>query len=100
MTTTHAHRPTVVMDGPTALRRVGWLVAAVVTAWMAATIMAVAAVALGVALERDATAITVAGTGVLAALLFGRFWRIGHIDEPLVIGLLVCWAVTLGLLSL
>ena len=100
MTTTHLDRHTVVLDGPTVRRRLGWLIAAIVSAWMTATIMAVVAVALGVVLERDAAVITMVSTGVLAALLFGHFWRMSHIDEPLVLGLLFCWAVTLGLLSL
>ena len=68
---------------------------------MTATIIAVLAVTIGVATAADVSSITVIGTAVLAALLYRAFLRVWVvIDEPLVIGLLVCWAVTLGLLSL
>lgn len=100
MTATHPEHQPVVQVGPTVRRRIGWLIAACVMAWMAATIMAVVAVAVGVALPRDVALITLVCTGALAVLLSGHFWRIGHIDEPLVVGLLVCWSMTLWLLSL
>ena len=100
MTAIHPDVPTAVRVGPTARRRIGLLLAATTVAWMTATILAVAAAAIGAIPAKDALTITVICTVGLAALLSGHFWRLGHVDEPLVLGLLVGWAVTLGLLSL
>jgi hypothetical protein len=93
-------RHAIVGANPTARRRVGLFAAAVVTAWMTATIIAVVAVMIGAAPATSVTALTVVVTAGLAALLYRHFCHLGHIDEPLVLGLLFSWAVTLGLLSL
>jgi Mg/Co/Ni transporter MgtE len=99
MTATHIGH-TVVRVSQATRRRIVWLIGAIVTAWMTATIVAVMAVTIGTVAAADATTITVIGTAVMAAVLYGHFSRMGRVDEPLVIGLLICWAVTLGLLSL
>ena len=85
---------------PTVRRRLTWLLAAVATAWMTATIAAVIAVMTGITPATIVIVITVATTAVLATVLYRRFRRLGQVDEPLVMCLLVCWAVALGLLSL
>ena len=100
MTAIHRDAHAALRVGLTARRRVGLLLAATAVAWMTATIIAVAAAAIGAIPAKDAVTITVTCTVGLAALLSGHFWRLGHVDEPLVLGLLVSWAVTLGLLSL
>jgi len=85
---------------PTVRRRLGWLCAAVVTAWMTATIAGVIAVMCGITPAANVTVITVVSTAVFAVLLYRRFRHLGRVDEVVVLCLLVCWAMTIGLLSL
>ena len=100
MTTAKPDQRTIVRDDPTSSRRLGWLIVAIITGWMTATLVAVLAVAIRVAREGDVIAVTVFGTGLWTVVLFGRFWRLSRIDEPLVVALVACWSVTAILLSL
>jgi hypothetical protein len=99
MATIRIDRHSNVEANPSVRRRIGWFTAAVITAWMTASVMAIVA-AIGGAAPAGVTAFTVVATAGLAALLYRHFARLGHIDEPLIIALLICWALTLGLLLL
>ena len=85
---------------PEVRRRLAWLTAALVAGWMTATVIAVLATLADIAPGGEGTYTTAIGTAVVAAVLYGRFRHLGRIDEPLVLGLVICWAATLGLLSL
>ena len=63
-------------------------------------VLAVAAAAISAIHANDAMTVTVICTVGLGALLSGHFWRLGRVDQPLVLCLLVSWAATLVLLSL
>ncbi|MCY7416880.1 MAG: hypothetical protein LH650_00010 [Chloroflexi bacterium] len=95
-----SHKDMTVGIGPWLRQRLVWLFAALVSGWMAATIVAVLVVFTGMAPGVPVTVMIVAGTAIAATILYERFRRLGHIDEPLVLCLLIGWAMLLGLLSL
>jgi len=93
-------RDSILRVSPTAGRRLGWLIAATVIGWMTATIVVTVALLTGATPGSELTILTLIGTATIAAVLYGRFQRLGRVDEPLVLCLLICWAATMGLLSL
>jgi hypothetical protein len=91
---------TTVSIGPGVRQRLAWLLVALASGWMAATLIAVALASTGVAAGWSVLVTVIVATAIAGAALYERFRRLGHIDESLVAVLLVVWATMLGLLSL
>ena len=85
---------------PTVLRRFGWIVAAIGTAWMLSTLVTVVAAAIGAVSVVGGSVASAIGTVVLSMVLSRRFWQLGRVDEVLVIGVLAGWSTMIVLLSL
>lgn len=87
------------MVGPALRQRILWWMVAIVTGWMATT-MVTTAVIIATSVQAEVLiAMTAIGSLVTAVALYLRFRHLGRIDETVVLVIVIGWAAMLGLLS-
>jgi hypothetical protein len=102
LTTSRADRPltTVPAVASTGRRQLLWIVTALVTGWMTATITVVVVAMASILPGSNAPETIAVGTALFSILAYVHFRRLGRIDESVVLAIVICWTAMLGLLSL